>query len=189
MLDQNLSSPVETHDCDDLIVIFNRLFAIKYRAVLDKGGDEPLYSPAAAPGAQHRVVFKHDYFASALHEVAHWCIAGSSRHTQIDYGYWYTPDGRTAQQQRSFERVEVKPQALEWIFAQAARYPFSVSNDNLAAGENTNPVFELVVYRQVLTYCAQGLPSRAEMFRLALAEFYATNIHLNESSFEPPQCA
>ncbi len=178
-----------THHCNDVIVIFNSLFATRNGPVLEQGGDEPLYSPATGPDEQHRVVFRHDYFASALHEVAHWSIAGSERRCQVDYGYWYAPDGRTVQQQREFEHVEIKPQALEWMFAQAACYPFSVSNDNLAAGEKSNHTFELAVYRQLLSYCAQGLPPRAEMFRLALAEFYGTNTNLNESRFEPLQCA
>lgn len=177
------------HRCDDLISIFNRLFSQWNDTVLERGGDEPLYVPAAGSGEQHRVVFRHDYFASALHEAAHWCIAGSARRAQIDYGYWYAPDGRTAQQQRKFEHVEIRPQALEWMFAQAACYPFRISNDNLAAGEEVNHAFKLAVYRQVLHYCAQGLPPRAKMFRLALAEFYGTNINLNESRFEALPCA
>lgn len=179
----------EAHCCDDLIAIFNRLFAERYNTVLEKGGAEPLYAPAAAQCRHHRLVFRHDYFASAMHEIAHWCIAGAKRREQIDYGYWYAPDGRTKQQQRSFERVEVKPQALEWIFASTAGYRFNVSNDNLAAGEGSNLAFEQAVYQQALRYCAQGLPSRAESFRLALAEFYVAKTTLDVSLFGLAQCS
>ncbi len=193
MLDQSLLQSVDSHNCDDLIAIFNCLFATQHRTLLEKGADEPLYMPASITstraGEQHRVVFRHDYFASALHEVAHWCIAGSNRRALADYGYWYAPDGRTTQQQRTFEQVEVKPQALEWIFAQAARHPFRVSNDNLAAAEATNHAFAQTVYQQVLHYCTQGLPLRAETFRIALAAFYHTSTNLQSSLFEPPQCA
>ncbi|MGI9294627.1 MAG: elongation factor P hydroxylase [Pseudomonadales bacterium] len=188
MLNQSHLLHGERHSCDDLIAIFNRLFASRLNTILEKGGDEPLYSPAGAQCDRHRVVFKHDYFASALHEIAHWCIAGTKRRTQIDYGYWYAPDGRTTQQQRKFERVEVKPQALEWIFARAAGYKFTVSNDNLAAGETSNHPFELALYQQALHYCKQGLPHRAELFRLALAEYYGANATLDGSQFGPVQC-
>lgn len=178
----------EDHSCDDLVALFNRLFAERHNTVLEKGGDEPLYLPAGARCGPHRLVFKHDYFASALHEIAHWCIAGEQRRKQKDYGYWYAPDGRTKQQQRKFERVEVKPQALEWIFAKAARYKFSISNDNLAADAAPNHAFELAVYQQVLCYCGQGLPSRAAQFRLALAGFYSADATLDGLMFEPAQC-
>ncbi|MGI9285005.1 MAG: elongation factor P hydroxylase [Pseudomonadales bacterium] len=169
-------------------MIFNRLFAASNNTILEKGGDEPLYQPACVDRNQHRVVFRHDYFASALHEIAHWCIAGTKRHKQIDYGYWYAPDGRTPHQQRSFEQVEVKPQALEWIFSEAACFKFAVSNDNLAAGETSNYAFERAVYQHVLKYGEQGLPPRAESFRLALVQFYGTNATLDVSRFGPAQC-
>ncbi len=188
-LEQSSSQSAEPHSCDDLIAIFNRLFAKRYLTVLVKGADEPLYEPAVATNQQHRVFFRHDYFASALHETAHWCIAGSGRRAHIDYGYWYAPDGRTTQQQRKFEQVEVKPQALEWLFTQAANYPFTVSNDNLTAGETSNHEFESAVYQQALRFCTQGLPPRAETFRVALAEFYNTSMALQTSLLDPPRCA
>ncbi len=50
-------------------------------------------------------------FASALHEISHWCIAGKARRELVDFGYWYCPDGRDAMTQSQFEDVEVKPQA------------------------------------------------------------------------------
>ena len=36
-----------------------------------------------------------------------------------DYGYWYAPDGRNAEQQSAFYSVEVKPQAIEALFCEA----------------------------------------------------------------------
>ena len=99
------------------------------------GGEEPLYLPSSDPDrAPHRIVYREDYFASALHEVAHWCLAGVARRDREDYGYWYAPDGRDAQAQVEFERVEARPQALEWIFSDACGFPFELSADNLAAG-------------------------------------------------------
>ncbi|PPS58814.1 hypothetical protein CRX72_23640 [Pantoea sp. BRM17] len=64
---------------------------------LIKGDDEPIYLPADAESPWHRVVFAHGFYASALHEISHWCIAGDARRQQVDFGYWYCPDGRDAQ--------------------------------------------------------------------------------------------
>ncbi len=36
-----------------------------------------------------------------------------------DLGYWYAPDGRIEEQQALFEQVEIKPQAIEWLFAKS----------------------------------------------------------------------
>ncbi len=71
------------------------------------------------------------FFNSALHEISHWSIAGDKRRLLPDLGYWYAPDGRTAEQQALFEQVEIKPQAIEWLFATAFGRKFRVSLDNL----------------------------------------------------------
>ena len=76
-------------------------------------------------------MFAHGFYASGLHEISHWCIAGEARRQLVDFGYWYCPDGRDAQTQSEFEAVEIKPQALEWMFCVAAGFPFNVSCDNL----------------------------------------------------------
>ena len=77
-----------------------------------------------ARGLPHRL-------GGALHEVAHWCVAGPRRRCLDDYGYWYAPDGRDAAAQAEFLRVEVRPQALEALFCAACNHPFRVSLDNL----------------------------------------------------------
>jgi elongation factor P hydroxylase len=100
----------------DLITIFNHLFDAPENTVLIGGAQEPLYIPG---NDKNRIYFRFDYFASALHEVAHWCLAGKKRRQSEDYGYWYKPDGRDAAWQVRFEEVEVKPQALECIFSAA----------------------------------------------------------------------
>lgn len=120
----------------------------------------------------HRVIFTHDYFASALHEVAHWCIAGESRRAQPDYGYWYAPDGRSETQQRAFEQVEVYPQALEWIFAEACACQFRISVDNLTLDAGISPAFVDAVAARARLLCHHGLPGRAHRFAVALAHFY-----------------
>lgn len=134
------------------------------------GFEEPYYRPASENGASwHQVEFTRDYPASALHEAAHWCVAGESRRKLPDYGYWYAPDGRSSAQQAEFERVEVKPQALEWVFARACGLKFRVSADNLDAGLGPSAVFKRDIWQQVQNYCRDGLPSRARQFAGALA--------------------
>lgn len=95
-----------------------------------------------------------------LLEVAHWCVAGEKRRQQEDYGYWYAPDGRTEAQQQEFEKVEVRPQALEWIFSVASGHPFTVSADNLALGLGPSDAFKKAIWEQVVQFCEQGLPPR-----------------------------
>ena len=96
------------------------------------GFDEPLYLPATDSRAAE-IRFRSDYPSSALHEVAHWCLAGARRRALADYGYWYEAD-RDAQAQRAFESVEARPQALEWVFSRAVGCAFRVSADNLSIG-------------------------------------------------------
>ncbi len=172
------------HNCDDLVELFNSQFLVSYRTELVKGGHEPIYLPGNSQGENHRVIFTKDYFASALHEIVHWCIAGEARRTQIDFGYWYIADGRTAQQQRDFEEVEFEPQAMEWIFSVAARYPFRVSTDNLLGEITESDTFKDRVFEQVLSYCKLGFPSRAELFRQALASFYGGSKKLQALEFQ-----
>ena len=170
-------------DCAPLIALFDQCFAGTFNTRLVKGFDEPVYLPVAADSLSHRVVFAHGFFSSALHEIAHWCMAGEQRRQQIDYGYWYEPDGRSVQQQQDFEVVEVKPQALEWILSKSCGHRFRVSVDNLS-GEETDPqAFKLAVYKQVADYCRLGLPARAETLRQALVGYYGVHSKLAFSSY------
>lgn len=159
------------HDPTRLERVFEDCFLASHRTRLEGGGDEPLYLPSSDPErAPHRVVYREDYFASALHEVAHWCLAGAARRLLEDYGYWYAPDGRDAEQQRAFERVEARPQALESIFSEACGFPFHLSADNLAAGSGPSRSFARAVAAERAALLEGGLPPRAERFRAALVE-------------------
>ena len=171
------------HRYQDLITIFNDCFAEKYNTKLERGGDEPIYLPAETTRSYHAIFFAHGFFSSALHECSHWLIAGKERRKQVDFGYWYLPDGRTDKQQALFERVEVKPQAMEWILSAAAGYPFRVSIDNLNGMVLDTHAFKDAVYQQVLVYCKQGLPSRATSFRNALSFFYGTSQSIKITDF------
>ncbi|MGQ9427530.1 elongation factor P hydroxylase [Gilvimarinus sp. F26214L] len=166
---------IKCHQADTLVRIFNQLFAESHRVRLEGGAREPLYRPAESSDGWNYIIFTRDYFASALHEVAHWCIAGPERRKQLDYGYWYSPDGRDAQQQRAFEQVEVKPQALEWVFSRAAAYPFRLSADNLDGSAGPSDTFQRAVWQQARRYAGGALPGRAARFARALADHFRSS--------------
>ena len=152
-----------------LIQLFNTLF-YNQRVVLARSESEPEYFPAEG-SKPARIEFAHGFFASALHEISHWCVAGEARRRLPDFGYWYAPDGRTAAQQQAFERVEIKPQALECLFTLACSRRFQVSQDNLFADFDTSgSTFAHDVYQQVENYIAkpQTLPRDAKMLLGAL---------------------
>lgn len=164
--------------CDkDLQAIFAVCFFEKYQAVLIGEASEPLYVPAHALNSMNSIYYRNDYFSSALHEVAHWCIAGKQRRQKTDYGYWYSPDGRNPKQQQAFEMVEAKPQALEWAFSMACGIDFRVSIDNLQSLENIEQqeMFTLAVQKQLTDYVDRGFPRRAQAFLHKLHEFYSTS--------------
>lgn len=160
------------HDCDQLVTLFNRCFAVDYNTRLVGGYPEPEYLPADGESRFNRIRFTHDYFRSALHEVAHWCVAGPQRRLLADFGYWYAPDGRSADQQAAFEQVEVKPQALEWLFCVAAGHRFDVSTDNLSGEATDAAPFRARVHAQAVSYLERGLSERPARFIEALLTFY-----------------
>jgi len=167
--------------------LFEKLFFKSFQTCLLAGAAEPIYIPAgvrvdrqlaseinvsglAEAAAYHRLFFRHDYLSSALHESAHWCIAGEQRRAQLDFGYWYSPDGRTEQQQQLFEQAEVKPQALEWMLSVACGQRFRISADNLASAQGESRAFATAVSEQAQRWCdTERLPSRGQQFILALA--------------------
>lgn len=182
------TAPIQkiTHQITDLIELFNNCFFQDFNTQLVKGDQEPIYLPSgksdinipAKPYAQ--VVFAHGYFASALHEIAHWCLAGEERRKQIDFGYWYCPDGRTAEQQAKFQQAEIKPQSIEWAFCLAAGFKFNVSCDNLAGDEfgqqPDRQDFERQILTQIERYLTSGFPLRAQTFMSQLARFYRQTV-------------
>lgn len=171
------------HDIQTLIRLFDRTFADSENTRLVCCEDEPIYRPADAACPYHRIIFAHGFFASALHEIAHWCVAGPERRLLEDYGYWYKPDGRSEEEQAEFERVEVKPQALEWIFSASADFHFHFSADNLSGGVGPSPAFKQAVLEQVHAYLENGLPTRAARWSQVLIEHYRPNCPLNPDEF------
>lgn len=175
------------HDVERLIHLFDNLFRRSHNTVLVRGTGEPLYQPADETHDHHQIIFAHGYFASALHEIAHWCIAGRRRRKLPDYGYWYKPDGRTPEEQKTFESVEIKPQALEWIFSVAAGRPFVFSADNLDGGTGSSQAFKQAVHARVLRFLSEGLPARAARFTRALCHQHGTHWPINSDCFPKPR--
>lgn len=180
-----------THRLEDIISIFDTCFADEFNTRLIKGGDEPIYIPAnyKSEGYEvlpyHAIYFARGFYSSALHEIAHWLVAGAERRQLEDFGYWYEPDGRSAERQRDFEKVEVKPQAIEWVLATAAGFRYFASADNLNGNPGDATPFKQAVYAQVKEYAERGyLPKRAEKLRQALANFYGTENTINLTQFD-----
>ncbi|GEA13332.1 elongation factor P hydroxylase [Alteromonas sp. KUL49] len=166
-----------------LIRLFNSEFS-DFNTRLVLGEDEPIYLPANDQTPYHQIVFAHGYFSSALHEIAHWCIAGAKRRLQEDYGYWYCPDGRDELQQAEFEKVEVKPQAIEWAFTAASGRKFQVSTDNLNGAEPDREAFTGAVKAQLVAYLMGNFPPRAWRFINVLKGEFQGNL----PAFEVTQC-
>ena len=178
-------SAVRGHRSEDLDRLFRATFFHSHTTVLEGGADEPVYRP----GNPHRICYTRDYFRSALHEIAHWCVAGSARRQQEDYGYWYAPDGRNAEQQAEFTRVEVLPQAYEALFCAACGHPFRVSLDNLDGEAGDERVFAMKVHDKALSLLGNGLPERPRHWCQTLADFYGrTSISLEEGLGEVFDC-
>ncbi len=165
-------SSFDTKETPRLITIFHDLFFAEYQTVLAHATGDPMYLPKDAATPYHRLLFAHGFFQSALHEVAHWCIAGPKRRELIDFGYWYKPHGRTKLEQEAFFSAETKPQALEWIFTAATAREFFLSSDNLdePATESTKRRIQLEAFRLI----EAGLPKRARCFADALVESYSS---------------
>jgi elongation factor P hydroxylase len=193
---------------EDLIQLFNDTFFEEFNTRLIKGDDEPLYLPANSLPAQssltnslavnsllettassdvsrayHQIIFARGYYASALHEISHWCQAGEARRLLEDFGYWYKPDGRNELEQQEFEQVEVIPQAIEWAFNIAAQRKFHVSSDNLSGFQADTNRFRQRVFEQVQVFLSNGFPVRANQFIVVLAEFYNTPLPLTIENF------
>jgi elongation factor P hydroxylase len=108
---------------------FNARFTREAGVVLIGGAPEPVYLPGSAlrPAI---IRYTRDYAQSALHEIAHWCLASEARRALPDYGMWYQPPPRSARDQARFYAVEVPVQALEMLLAEASGVPFRFSTDN-----------------------------------------------------------
>ena len=152
----------EPLDAHQVMRLFNQEFVESDRTELIGGAAEPYYEP----GSLNRIYFRADYVRSALHEVAHWCVAGRRRRQLADYGYWYSPDGRDAKQQQAFFAVEARPQAVERYFCEAIGIAFSPSVDNVGAQIEPQQLrhFEARIQEWCDQFAQSELPPRAARF-------------------------
>jgi len=144
--------------------LFHEAFFETYRVELLSGTPEPFYRAAKTRDEINQIFSRSDFIRSALHEIAHWCVAGSVRRKQDDYGYWYSPDGRDLQRQKEFEDGEAKPQAIEKAFCEVLEIPFQVSVDNLKLTDYDTSSFEKKVDEELKRLRREGFPKRAEQF-------------------------
>tara|TARA_A100001037_G_C15007793_1_gene570212 strand:- start:539 stop:1021 length:483 start_codon:yes stop_codon:yes gene_type:complete len=114
----------------DIAQSFNEMIGLKYDVKLVGGGDEPRYLPSAE-GSISKIIYTQNYIRSALHELAHWALAGQARRALDDYGYWYESPPRPRAQQEKFFSAELRVQALEKIYCDILGVRFSVSSDNV----------------------------------------------------------
>ncbi len=154
--------------------VFNRLFADTQLTVLQGGASEPYYQPPG-PSSLGVLHYREDFAASALHESAHWCIAGNARRRLADFGYTYQPPPRTRQQQSLFFALELKTQTVEYIFSDCAGVDFQPSADNLDVSVQCFMTqIELNVSR-VQDWMATTPDRRAMIFCEALQEQWQTD--------------
>ncbi|MBV1911493.1 MAG: elongation factor P hydroxylase [Kangiellaceae bacterium] len=162
-----------------LVEVFDQLFLKTENTRLIIGAEEPFYR--ASINNKPAVIYsRENFYSSALHEIAHWCIAGSRRRTIDDFGYWYEPDGRDEQQQVLFERVEVKPQAIELCLSKAAGHQFNFSADNLSSSVGISKNFKSAVESQAKQYLESSLPIRAQRLFDTLSTMYQNLALLKE---------
>lgn len=155
----------------DLERLFAGCFAADQNTLLAGGAEEPFYLPAEN-GQPAKIIYTRDYFRSALHEIAHWCVAGPGRRLLPDFGYWYAADGRDASQQAAFQQVEIKPQALELLFCAACGHPFRVSLDNLNGETTDATAFEDAVLGRARRLAQGGVTGRTGRWCKVLSNYY-----------------
>ena len=151
-----------------LIHLLNEHYLNHYKTILVGGFDEPFYK--ASQGSDlAEIRFTQDYIRSALHELAHWCVAGSERRKTDDFGYWYANDGRNQQQQNEFYKVEIKPQAIEWALSLICGVKFEASIDNLQQQVTGAELFEQQLHQQLKQYCSNGFNKKTRALIQTLA--------------------
>ncbi len=156
-----------------LEALFASLFSGSEGTVLVRAmSSDPVYYPRSEARDVAEIHFANDFFSSALHEIAHWLIAGPDRRSKLDYGYWYKPDGRDQSEQQHFEQFEARNQGLEWILSIAANHDFHVSADNLNGDSSDSAAFARAVRRNALQFLEKDFPKRTKtLIDALLAEF------------------
>jgi elongation factor P hydroxylase len=148
---------------------FNRHLGRRHGVRLVGGAAEPLYLPGQEGWSVIR--YTRDYAASALHELAHWCIAGAERRRRVDYGYWYAAPPRTPADQMAFVAAELPVQALESVLASACGVEFRVSVDDPHVPVEHADVFARDVAEYAATRTHRTMSARAMRLVAVLKAF------------------
>ena len=146
---------------DKIEADFHSLFLESHRTQLRARAGDPVYLPAASATDLSQIIYSNHFWRSALHELAHWFIAGRQRREQRDYDYWYQPERSKAKLQRDFLAAEIKPQALEWHLCSALGQDFFVSLDSFGEDQETLHWFRTAVKDEALRRLRSELPTRA----------------------------
>ena len=159
---------------EQIRAVFDGCFAAEQavpedRARLVRGGPEPFYVPSHAHDPVAQVVYARDLAPSALHEIAHWLCAGKARRCLSDYGYWYVPDGRNAEEQARFEALEPPVQGTECLLALACGVHFRLSADNLSNPE-PSANFRTAVLAQALERLQSPAPRLSRLLAACCAQ-------------------
>ncbi len=154
------------------IQLFNTEFKDTEATIIAESPDEPIYLPVDESNSFNRILYTKDSYTSVLHEISHWCIAGSERRKKIDYGYWYKPGSQTPKEAELYKKFESKTHGIEWIFCIAAGVPFHIIPNNVAAGFEISQDLKEGVYAATLNYLNHGLPANAERFKQRLLKHY-----------------
>ncbi len=136
-----MTPAIEEKKTKALIEFFNLEFS-DLNTILVGDFNEPFYKTWVNQEPAE-IQFREDFLRSSLHEIAHWLVAGKKRLQIDDWGYWYEPDGRTANQQKLFYKVEIKPQAVEKYLCEKLDVPFFISLDNLEGTAGTQEDVDL----------------------------------------------
>ena len=125
------------------------------------GAEEPFYE-APTEDSNAVLYFRDNYPRSLLHELSHYCLAGDRRRSLDDFGFWYSPCGRTAQEQLKFELVEARPQGLEKAFCEVLDLTFSPSLDDFSGREASNE-FSLNLEKAYQEMCSNPPPTAKKL--------------------------
>ena len=94
-------------DLQLIIELFEQQFFDRFNTRLEAGASEPVYLPASGDCAWHRLCFREDYISSALHETAHWCIAGLERLKLEDFASLFFHNNKNNTSYRELENPHI----------------------------------------------------------------------------------
>ncbi len=152
-----------------LAEVFNLSFGDTYNVRCLGGFSQPEYLTAMQTQGSAQLRYTRDYAASALHEIAHWCVAGKDRLALNDFGYGYLPPPRDKATQQRFFALEFKVQVLEAWFASGTGVRFVASADNFDCSDEARNAFAQQITTAVQAYTLADVPPRAQEFTRALA--------------------